>query len=458
MMRNIILSLFMFSFSTCTLAPTEAAGTQKIQIRLWRDNTPKLLTPNGDLMVDVAEENIVKYNMKIIDSHIYFAYTTDKTVLTACKPAEGWNPFYVPDEFKDAKGDVFKNLAKYRRITSQKQETTIALDSTGKEIKRFEFPLEQNGVWVRLLKGTISGVEQNIQINWEILLEQERVMSISDFVILPLKGQEATIAAISNENQVIVFNDCDQDGILNFLHEDLIGTRYRNIDQLNSWQYGNETFLALVADQQTLITGVFRYAQWDLITTYKQNFDIEQFQVQTGHQFPYAIWLNKKTEQMTLAIYENSQNVSRRWLQIDRLEAIDHPKLSIKLYRDDDGIQQEDIYVGTVNRQRNFFQLFEVRKLQLNLLGPIIAEWNESYTFAGNELGQVLFVRSNYDQQLIFAGLNSLRRWEQVQRNDPPAELVQASSSLETVFINNFYSLIIHKKNNGAIYFLTGIR
>ncbi|MGL4676104.1 MAG: hypothetical protein ACRCWI_00330 [Brevinema sp.] len=459
MMRNTLLFFLMFFLSHCALVSTEVAGSQKIQIRVWGDNTPKLLTKTGELAVDIAEENVVNYNMKIIDSHIYLAYTTDKSVLTACRPNAGWDPFSVPDQFKDPiTGNVPNNLVKYRIITSQNKEVTIALDDKGKEINRFEILLPRDkGVWVRLLQGTLSGSERNIKIDWKMLIAQDQTMDITDLVILPIKNQEATIVAVSNQNEIIVFNDIDQDGILNWLYTDLLGLSFSEIDQLNSWQKGDDTFLAMVADQQILITGVFIHAGWNLITSYKQTFDMEQLQVQSGYDFPYAIWVNKNTQKMTLAIYNASGNLNR-WLEIDSLSAIKCPKLSIKLYRDDDGILWEDIYVGTVNIRKNFFQLFEVRNLQLNLLGPIITEWNESYTFAGNELGQVLFVRSNFDQQLIFAGLNSLRLWEQVQRNDPPTEIVHASSFLETVFINNFYSLTIFKRGNGSIYFLAGIR
>ena len=457
-----ILPLFMAILSSCTILPQEIAGSQKIQIRLWLDHSPDMLTKalNDSFALDVKKESIVEFDVKVFGETVYVAYTTDKNVRSSKYPTAantlptGITPTAGSEIYKYSTEETIRTYSgTYCEIAAGGAIGTPITHNPGTQNKK--------GVWVRMFKGTLNKNGGGTPVlDWEPLIITDNPMEIGKIAILPLDRQKATILAVENmeeSKKVIVFNDVDQNGTLNIIEDNLLNSSsYVNIDQMNTWVDGTKTYISLVADN-SIITGYYQNLIWFPSITSNYKFNIKNMQVKMGSENAYGVWINDTRKELVVAIYQESANISRRWLEIDNLTAIKNPKLNISTYKNSTGIH-EDIYIGTVNRNQDFFQLFNIKNLKTFLTGPIISGWNERYAITGNEAGQLLYVRSNFDQQLIFAGLNAFKQWDPIQLVSPPPVGTHPESEIKTFFLNNGYSLTAFKQENGSIYFLAGIR
>lgn len=449
---------------SCDVNPLEAAGEQKIQIRVWRNNTPNLLESvefsTGELKLDVANENVVDFDMKVIDGVVYVTYTTDKEVYTAYRPGIVWTASTMPHELTNAAGDIPVSIVKYSRIRTASKEIFIGYNNQNQEINRFERSISLTGKWVRLFEGIQDPSNANGDMLWVQVLAPNTPMEVNNPIIFPFEQSKSTIAMVSNQNRIIIITDFNRDGLVDFIVDDLpVGVVMSKIEQLNTWTHEGNLFLSMVIDSKSIITGSFTPAgAWILRSRYTQRNPIEEFRVEMGREFPYAVWVDPSLQSLIVSIYQTSDDNKTAWVEIDRLNSVKIPKLSIRVNRSIGGDIVEHAYIGTVNETHNFFQLFRTLQLNSEFAGPPIAEWNENYDITGNDSGQVLFVRADFNRQLSFAGLNTFQQWEQIQRNSPPPVLINPNSSIEAMFINDGHALIGFRTSNGALYLLSGIR
>ena len=483
MLKNIIiLPLLMTVLSSCTILAQGISGSQKIQINTWVDRSPNLIIPgeNNKFVLDIAQENVLEFDVKVFGETVYAVYTTDREVQTVSYPAK--DSVFLPADIKLLIASENKELHKFSAkefhngidysyciatITAISPTpapgTPITHTTNVGTTKNGRGALSKKGVWVRMFKGTLEGTT----LKWEPVFISKEPMEIGKIAILPLKNEMATLLAVTDNSKVIVFNGVF-DGI-DDLHNpnkvpnipkitenDLLRASYRNIDQMNTWVDGNKTYISLVADNH-IITGYYLNRNWFLSIDSGYKFDVKNMQVKMGSQNAYGIWMNETQQELIVAIYQESADVSRRWLEIDKLASIKNPTLNITTYKNSVGVN-EDIYIGTVNRSQDFFQLFEIKDLKTFYIGSIISGWNERYAITGNTDGHLLFVRSNFDQELIFAGLNAFEEWSPVQVGQPPDVRTHPDSRIETFFLNNKYSITVFKKEEGSIHFLAGIR
>ena len=466
--KIIIIPLFVTFLSSCTILSQNIAGDQKIKIRIWQDSSPDILeaTLKDTFALDVDAENIIDFDVKVFGETVYLAYTTDQNVKTAKYPSTSATlppellvpPVLDPSVDKD----IIYRYSREEKIDSirfsySRVRITGLVSNISKETLFNQETQNKKGVWVRMFKGTLTGSANTPKLIWKPLIVTEEPMEIGKIAILPLENQRATILAATDDGKVIVFNDVDQNGEINTIEKDLLKTPFKNIDQINTWTDGDKTYAALVADNH-IITGYYQNLIWFPTTDSDYKFDVKSMQVKMGSDHAYGVWMNETSKELIVAIYQDStDDVSRRWLEIDTLSAIKAPILNISTYKNSTGIH-EDVYIGTVNRDQDFFQLFNIKNLQTFYTGPIISGWNERYAITGNELGQLLYVRSNYDQQLIFAGLNAFKQWDPIQLGSPPPVGIHPDSELKASFLNNSYSLTVFKQENGSIYLLGGVK
>lgn len=451
-------------FTTCTANSLEAAGEQKIQIRLWRNSTPNLVdspdAATGILNLDVAQENAIEFDIKLIDNHVYVAYITDKSTHTALRPAGGWGVDGVPPELLNGAGDPPANMEKYSIISTQNKEIYIGYDGNNIEIIRFERNAVQQGNWLRVFKGTQDTPISLGRLTWEPIFITRTPMAITDPTILSPMDNKFTMAVVSNRNTVAILYDKFEFGAIEFLYPELpLDIPVHSLAQLNTWTNNNLTFLSVVADESTIITGSLTKAgAWIRRSIYHSRSPILDFQVRSGINFPFAVWSDPAYKGIVIAIYQTSDDNKTSWVEIDRMKSLKRPRLSVESFMSIGGDLIENTYIGTVHETFNFFQLYRTAQLDSELRGPLISEWNEIYDIAGNNLGQVLFVRADFNRQLSFAGLNTLQQWEQIQRNNPPPVLINPNSKLETFFIHDGHSLTTFRTSNGSIYILSGVR
>ncbi len=461
----IIFPLFMVILSSCTIIPQEIAGSQSIQIRIWEDHSPNMLikAANDTFALDVDKENILEFDVKTFGETVYVAYTTDKNIRSSKYPLSGGT---LPPGIAASTGNEIYRISTIetiRTIETVYCEIPMGGGVIGPSRVHSSGTQNKKGVWVRMFKGTLTKDSGGRPIlAWEPIIITDAPMEIGKIAVLPLDRQRATILAVTDnsegarDSKVIVFNDVDQNGTLNMIEKDLLKVSYGNIDQMNTWVDGTKTYISLIADNH-MITGYYQNLIWFPTTDFDYRFNIKNMQVKMGSENAYGVWINDTRKELVVAIYQESSDISRRWLEIDNLVAIKNPTLNISTYKNSTGIH-EDIYIGTVNRNQDFFQLFNIRNLRTFYTGPIINGWNERYAIAGNEVGQLLYVRSNFDQQLIFAGLNAFKQWAPIQLVSPPPVGTHPDSQIQTFFLNNAYSLTVFKQENGSIYFLAGIR
>ena len=477
MLKNIILLPLLMAFlSSCTILSQEISGSQKIQIHRWVDHSPNILKNAGvdKLVLDINKENVLEFDVKVFGETVYVAYTTDKNIWTAKYPSTTSD--ILPDALKPGitATDVIREYTTIEttlKKTSSFARATIVVtdpptigdpdpDDITNNIPGFTqsevTSQNKKGVWVRLFKGTLNENMGEQYIKWEPIIVTKEPIEIKKIAILPLNRQKATILASTDDSKVIVFNDADQNGVLNIIENDLLETSYKNIDQINTWVDGDKTYLSLVADNY-IITGYYQNLIWFPTVESNYKFNISNMKVEMGLQNAYGVWINDTKKELIVAVYQESSDVSRRWLEIDNLTAIKNPTLNISTYKNSLGVH-EDIYMGTVNQAQDFFQLFNIKDLKTFFTGPIISGWNERYAIAGNDLGQLLYVRSNFDHKLIFAGLNAFKQWDSIQIVRPPSVGIHPNSELKTFFLNNTYSLTVFKQENGSIYSLAGVR
>ena len=475
MLKNIVLlPLFIMLLSGCSVLTQEISGSQKIQVRVWKNASPNMLPEDlvDTFALDVDAENIIEFDVKVFGETVYVVYTTDQNVqsvkypnLVDGFPAELKEPIPVVDPILS---DVVYKYSEIETISNVRYE--YSREITTKAAPPFTTPTvvisesilfsqktqTKKGVWVRMFKGTLAGTDRNPVLNWENIIMTDEPMEIENIKILPLNNQMATILAVTNKSKVVIFNDDNQDGVLDIIEDDFLKRSSESIDQINTWVNGTKTYISLIVDNR-MITGYYQNLRWTSTVDFDNTFTVENMQVKMGSQNAYGIWMDNIKKELTVAVYQDSADVSRRWLQIDNLDSIKNPKLNISTYKNSVGIH-EDIYIGTVNQKQNFFQLFNVKNLQTYYTGPIISGWNERYAITGNFAGQLLYVRSNFDQQLIFAGLNAFKQWDPIQIVSPPPVSTHPSSPIEIFFLNNTYSLTVFKQENGSIYFLAGVR
>ncbi len=468
MLKKIIIPLFVTFLSSCTIIPQGIAGSQKIQVRIWQDGSPDMLKEALDdtFALDVDAENIIEFDVKVFGETVYVAYTTDQNTRTAKHPATDATlppellvpvtptpPFEKDIVYKYSKIETTNTI---RNVYCRAKIVGI-VTNISEPILFDQQTQNKKGVWVRMFKGTLKGTANNPKLIWEPIIITDVPMEIGKIAILPLNRQRATILAATDDAKVIVFNDIDQNGVINIIEDDLLKTPFKNIDQINTWENGDKTYAALVADNH-IITGYYQNLIWFPTADSDYKFDVKNMQVKMGSDHAYGVWMNETEKKLIVAIYQDStDDVSRRWLEIDTLSAIKTPVLNISTYKNSAGIH-EDVYIGTVNRNQDFFQLFNIENLQTYYTGPIISGWNERYAITGNELGQLLYVRSNFDQQLIFAGLNTFKQWDSIQLVSPPPVGIHPDSQIKAFFLNNNYSVTVFKQENGSIYFLGGVR
>ena len=462
-----ILPLLIMLSSSCTILQQGIAGSQKIQVRIWQNNTPDMLTniSPDTFALDVKGENILEFDVKVFGETVYVAYTTDQNIRTSKLPdgntlPEGLDAVNPTPPTGVTKDIIYKfstiETKNTIRHTYSRQITKLGKTSISDPILFKQETQNKKGVWVRMFKGTLDKTSHTPQLIWKPLIITDNPMEIGKIAILPLERQTATIVAGTDDAKVIVFNDVDQNGVINIVESDLLKTPFKKIDQINTWENGDRTYLSLVADNH-IITGYYQNQIWFPTVDSDYKFDVKDMQVKMGSQNAYGVWMNDTEKKLTVAIYQESTDISRRWLEIDTLSAIKIPVLNVSTYKNSAGIH-EDVYIGTVNRNQDFFQLFNIKNLQTFFVGPIISGWNERYAITGNEAGQLLYVRSNFDQQLIFAGLNSFEQWGPIQLVSPPPVSIHPNSSIKVFFLNNDYSITVFQQENGSIYFLGGVR
>lgn len=464
----LLLPLFITLLSSCTILSQGIAGSQKIQVRVWQNGSPDLLTEalNDTFALDVNDENILEFDVKTFGETIYVAYTTDQNIRTAKYPITtetlpGDLILPPPPLPPGVTRDVIYEFSKIETINTIR--SVYSREITKNDVTSISDPIlfdqqtqNKKGVWVRMFKGTLTGTANNPKLIWESIFVTDDPMEIGKIAILPLERQRATIVAGTDDSKIIVFNDVDQNGKINIIEDDLLRTPFKKIDQINTWEDGDKTYLSLVADNH-IITGYYQNLIWFPTVDSDYKFNVKNMQVKMGSHNAYGVWMNDTKKELVVAIYQESTDISRRWLEIDTLSAIKIPILNVSTYKNSTGIH-EDVYIGTINQNQDFFQLFNIRNLQTFYTGPIISGWNERYAITGNEAGQLLYVRSNFDQQLIFAGLNSFKQWGPIQLVSPPPVRVHPNSPIKVFFLNIDYSVTVFKQENGSIYFLGGVR
>lgn len=454
--------LFIIIFSSCSIITPGISGSQQLQIRTWRNETPNILENirRDAFALDVNAENIIEFDVKVFSNVVYVAYTTDQNVQTSKYPNINTLPNSLLSSITATDNilqySIIETTTTIREVYCRIMGSTPATSIISDPILFNQRTQNKKGVWFRMFKGTLEGTDRNPTLTWEPLIITKDPIEIGKIVILPLYRQTATVLAITNNSKVMVFNDVDRNGIINIIENDLLKKTYNNISQLNTWVNGTKTYVSLVADKH-VITGYYNNLLWIPTVDSIFNFDIQKMQVKMGVEFAYGVWMDNTQKEAVIAIYQEGSNNKRRWLEIDRISAVEYPKINISTYKNSLG-SHEDIFIGTVNQNQDFFQLFTIKNLQTFFSGQIITGWNERYTITGNELGQLLYVRANGNQQLIFAGLNVFNQWDPIQLVSPPPVNIHPNSQMQGFFLNNSYSLTVFRQENGSIYFLAGIR
>jgi len=463
-MYRILVLLPLLLLANCSVYEQIAAGSQKIQVRIWKNFNPNLLqlATSQKWTVDTSEEQVVEFDTYITNNAIYLAYTTDKAVFSIKNPKKG----DIPDNLLGTNRQGVVNSIPPDTILYQVENDgthikTYYTTSTGSNTnirvcQSSSFYKGEEGVWVRILKGVRVGIDKNPEIKWALEFASKDSMDLSGIKIIPIPGQNSSIIAVSNQNKVIIINDKDKNTNVNFFSKDLFKRSAHKIKELNTWLQNDEVHIAGLVDG-ALITGKLINNIWfETYFSYLGD-NIGVFNVEMGASSAYAIWLDKSKNCVTLGEYFPNKSRGDRWMALDSIRAVKLPQLSIAQFVDVNGIRQESPYVGTINKFDNFFQLNSIVNQKLYFDGPIIIDWNERYAFASNNRHQVLFARVNFDKGLIFAGLNSLKKWEPIQINRPPSVKVHPSSKLQVKFMNGKFPFVIFRQENGTIHLLEGI-
>ncbi|MGL4368042.1 MAG: hypothetical protein ACRCTQ_07195 [Brevinemataceae bacterium] len=465
-MKKSIMMLMMFFLSSCSLMSNQfsaADGTQKIKVRVWRDHSPNILTNTVDeLKLDILAEPIVEFDSMTIGDDVYIAYTTDRAVNTILTPTDA-NPLLPPDLAATITPENKLLFFQIRRDNSKlttlfQRERTIAGTAVTDSVTVFsDAPCVSQGVWVRILRGKRLGSDRSSRFVWTLEMATQEPMLVSNIKVVNLNNQQIAVAAISNQNKVTIFNDKNQDGRIDFLQTDVFGGFIPNkLQFLNVWNMGDRTYIAAFKDN-LLVTGFLKQNIW--IETYYSQMPQgipTSFQVQGGYQYAYAILSYDVSGISHFIVYKEDEFQNRRWLQTDTINAVKHPKINISI-SSNSGAPSECLLFGGADRKFNFFQLNKLQKTQLYPKGPIIVDWNERFSFSANQFQQVLYVRINGDQTLIFAALNNLNVWEPIQISTPPKVKAHPLSQIQNTFMMGKYPLILFKQQNGSIYLLEGL-
>ena len=449
--------LFLMLLS-CDIIPSAVDGSQKIRINAWRDLTPNLYVQNDVPYINVSEEkNVLDFDMRVEGKTIYLAYTTAKKFNVIKKPSDttlGTFDIALPEAGKTI-SEISEEIDGDQKEVSYVTFDTVA--GTSETVSKITTHAQHNGVWVRFLKGQVTGTPTDLRINWELVFETKDAdfMSISNIKILPLKERKETLVAISNERSVIVFNDADKNGILNYLPHSLNNIPASRMKSLNTWVDDDDTYVSVFADSR-LMTGFYRNLNWTETFNAKMSDRIEQMQVKMGKEVPYAVWVDTKQNSVNFLIYNKRDVHKYRWMETDRINNANLPQLSSSLYRNNRGVIEEHIQLGAVDRRIDYFQLHESSDFKLAHQGPIITGWNQRYALVANNLGQVLFVRSEVNGKPIFSGLNSLNRWEVIQANSQPDPKIGIQSPIQAFFVEGVYPLTIFIDDKDALYLLGG--
>ncbi|MGL4389039.1 MAG: hypothetical protein ACRCTJ_06585, partial [Brevinema sp.] len=453
---------------------------QKIVIRVWSNISPNILADNFK-RIDILEENVIEFDVLDNGTCIFLAYTTDRSVQKTLNPTT-LNPAIIPEipiqtdldkiVFIEEKDVIQPSEQHILRTITEKRKVRTSLTSPFVELaprtaKTVTIPLNPpQGVWVRMLKAKKVGVGPISGFDWKLVLSTDIPMDISSIKILDLEGFENGAVAVATNfgsyKKPIIIHDSDHDGTVDFLHSsgffDQVRINAQTIRHFNTWKQPNsdKTYVAAIFDDY-LATGFLKGGKWNptyfnkMISTTITNFRVEQ-----AKDNVYAIWTDYTKKEASVLLYDEDQLTARRWLKIDTLNSVKKAKITTGIHIDLNGVRRETVFVGAVNYQFDFFQLYALQNKQLVLAGPIISQWNERFSITVNNDNHVLYVRSDPNHKLIYAGLNSLQQWDLIQRNNPPPVFINPNSDLKTIFLNGELPISFFKQDDGSIYVLEG--
>ncbi|MGL4562978.1 MAG: hypothetical protein ACRCVW_03890 [Brevinema sp.] len=467
--------------SSCTILDRIPDGTQKIIIRIWENITPNFLA--DDLKrLDLSQENVIEFDVTHKGSDIYLAYTTDKHVTRILNPVAS-NPGIIPEitpptlndkisyiEEKDviqvSERHILRTITERRKIRTTPTDPFVELSP--RIVKTIPIPLNPpRGVWVRLLKGKKIGIGGKNIYSWRTIFASGEPMDINNIKIVDLANNpDGALIAVTNgvagTKKTILIQDGNKDKQPDFISDSDLFSQIKfsptSIRDINTWRDPNSdrTYIAAIFND-SLATGYLKGNRWNETYFAKLSSpNVIDFQVKQARNDVYAIWTDSQTRTTEFLMYNEDRLPLQRWLKIDSLNSVKEAQLSVGKYFDLSGIERESVYVGAVNITQDFFQLYSLEDKQLSLRGPIIAQWNERFSFDINDKNQILYVRVQPNRELIFAGLNSLQEWEMIQRNTPPPVLINPTSELKVIFLEDKLPITFFKQDDGSIYVLDG--
>ncbi len=480
-MRKILLLPFFVLLAACEISSLEAAGEQKIQIRVWVDNTPDVVASDGEFHIAVDQESVVEFDVTCVSNVIYLAYTTDATVYQAVKGTGDWS-----DDVTTALTTLYGDEGDYTDVTMVQKKITrtntqyiayqvvtntstyaITTNTEARKDCTSSTTISDNLTWLRMFEGTVSTTSSASYgtITWSQIADIADAAAFTDITILPLPNYSMSMLAVTNSNQLVAFTTSDDE--INILTANLASSyngSVSTINQVNALIQDGTARVAFVVNGDNSLTseitiGYYNGTTWRKEYNYRPSTVISCFQMKSGLLRPYAVWM-KENNQMVLASLLGGDDGTPPLRQIGALNGVLYPKLSTSVYLNYRGYQIEDVLIGTVNNNYKFFELFRLDEDGgLAERGPLILDWNDRYGIASNDVGQVLYVRAQASGQLIFAGLNSLLYWDQLQVNTPPNYSILPSSDIAVLYLNDNHNLTVYQQNvNGSIYFLSGIK
>ncbi len=317
--------------------------------------------------------------------------------------------------------------------------------------------LNYNEVDVRVVKGTYN----SSGITWDLLfsrvVEGDNSTTVKTF---SLSG--VPVVVINSDDKVSLYKfDYGDPTWYTILSSDLFAG-YSQIDQINTWiDASGTTHMAAIVGGSRIVVGKFdSIGNWNVHSNHDIGYNISNFQVKMGLNYPYAVWEKATLQELIIATYDYTSTFKNPWTTLNTLKSVTAPILAVESYISPyTGRLVEDVFVGTVNVFRKEFQIYTLNaNNQLGYTGAYITGDNTDGVMASNKLGQVFFLRPKLEYSKYYlqsATLNSKLEWSVITAPDKEMNYTE-SAKIETLFLDDATPFTVYKGMDGLLHLLVG--